>query len=91
LGDDNHFSALALNARFGPGVQLVGAFSRDENKTKLAIDPLWKFHFCSPFAPAPSLPTGRGLNPMTESRGRKTTDEGDCPINCWIHPPLVID
>ncbi len=45
LGDDDYLFAFALNSRFGPGMQLVGAFRRHQDVAKLAVDPLWKFHF----------------------------------------------
>jgi hypothetical protein len=44
LGNDDDLSAFALNARFGPGMQLVGAFSRHQDVPKFAVDALWKFH-----------------------------------------------
>ena len=34
LGNDNYLFAFALNARFGPGMQLVGAFGRHQNVTE---------------------------------------------------------
>ena len=90
LGNDNHLSAFALNPCFGTGVQLVGAFSRDENITETCYRSLVEVPFLFSLAPAPSLPTERGLNPKTESRGRKTTDERDCRHQL-LQPPAPCD
>jgi len=47
LGYDDDLFAFALNARFGPTNQLVGAFGSYQDEPKLAIDALWKFHWVS--------------------------------------------
>jgi len=38
LGDHRHLVALALNGRFTAVAQLVGAFGRHKDESKLAID-----------------------------------------------------
>jgi hypothetical protein len=50
LGDYDYLFALALNTRFGPANQLVGALSRHQDEPKLTVDALWKFHFDLPFS-----------------------------------------
>jgi hypothetical protein len=45
LGNYDYLFAFALNARFGPGMELVGALRRHQDVPKLAVDALWKFHF----------------------------------------------
>ena len=90
LGNDNYFSAFALNARFGPGMQLVGTFGRDEDETKFAVDALWKFHFCSPFTPAPRFAGRARTESDVEIGGRKVTGEWGLPINCCFRPPHLI-
>ena len=45
LGNYDYLLTFALNARFGPAMQLVGAFSRHQDVAKFAVDALWKFHF----------------------------------------------
>ena len=45
LGNDDYLVAFALNARFGPTVQLVGAFRRHQDVPEFAVEALRKFHF----------------------------------------------
>jgi len=45
LGNDDDLMTFALNPRFGPAVQLVGAFRRHQDVPEFAVDALWKFHF----------------------------------------------
>jgi len=45
LGDDDDLPAFALNARLGPGMQLVGALGCHQDEPEFAVDALWKFHF----------------------------------------------
>jgi hypothetical protein len=45
LGNYDNLATFALNARFGPAVQLVGALRRHQDVTKFAVDALRKFHF----------------------------------------------
>jgi hypothetical protein len=69
LGHYDDLSAIGLNARFGPRVQLVGAFGRHQNVPKLAINALWKFHFLSPSLTPPDSSVNPSRTRMLKSKG----------------------
>jgi hypothetical protein len=45
LGNYDYLLTSALNARFGPAMQLVGALGRHQDIPEFAVDTVWNFHF----------------------------------------------